>query len=117
MPVPLLSLPMRALAEPPPEITTLRLFENTVTCLAPQYVAQELLRGEGFTDVRYIKWPSETKRWPPELLLSGEADISLSFVPTDIIHIDAGRRSPSWPGATSAASKWSEGSGSGRLMT
>ena len=25
-----------------------------VTCLAPQYLAEELLHAEGFTDVRYI---------------------------------------------------------------
>ena len=25
-------------------------------CIAPQYVAEELLRAEGFTDVRYVRW-------------------------------------------------------------
>jgi NitT/TauT family transport system substrate-binding protein len=77
-------------AEPPPETTTLRLFEGPVTCLAPQYVAQELLHGEGFTDVRYVNYPSQTSNVPPEALLSGEVDLSLSFPPTDIMHIDAG---------------------------
>jgi hypothetical protein len=32
--------------------------------LAPQYVAQELLQGEGFTDVRYVSYPSETQLGP-----------------------------------------------------
>ena len=50
-----------AAAEPPPETTKLRLWEAFTICLAPQYIAQELLYGEGFTDVRYIKWPSETQ--------------------------------------------------------
>lgn len=43
-------------ADPPPETTRLRLYEGPVTCLAPQYVAQELLLSEGFTDVRYAKF-------------------------------------------------------------
>ena len=41
-------------AEPPPEISTIRLEKLPVACLAPQYLAEELLHAEGFTDVRYI---------------------------------------------------------------
>ena len=41
-------------AEPPPEITTIRLEKAPpTTCLAPQFVAEDLLRAEGFTDIRY----------------------------------------------------------------
>jgi len=74
-------------AEPAPETTKLRLYQGPVTCLAPQYVAQELFYGEGFTDVRYVtfKRPSAV-----EVLLSGEVDITSSFVPTDLVHIDVG---------------------------
>ena len=79
-----------ASAEPPPETTKLTLFENPVTCLAPQYVAKDLLHAEGFSDVRYLKWPTETKNWSPEIFLSGEADIGLVFVPSGISQIDAG---------------------------
>src|SRR2546427_12337982 len=82
--------PATADAEPPPETTKLRLFEVPITCLAPQYMAQELLYSEGFTDVRYLKFPTETQNWVPEVFLSGELDISLSFGPTDVMHIDAG---------------------------
>jgi NitT/TauT family transport system substrate-binding protein len=85
-----LGLPNAAKAEPPPETTKLTLFENPVTCLAPQYVAKELLQAEGFTEVRYLKWPTETKNWSPQVLLSGEADIGLLFVPSGLVHIDAG---------------------------
>src|SRR5712691_10694007 len=77
-------------AEPPPETTKLRLFEGPITCAAPQYMAQELLYSEGFTDVRYLKYPTETQNWVPELFFSGEVDISVSFVPTDLVHIEAG---------------------------
>jgi NitT/TauT family transport system substrate-binding protein len=87
----LLGLHLRpSAAEPPPETTTLRLFEAPVTCIAPTWVAQELLYSEGFTDVHYVTWGRQTQAWPPAVLLSGEADITLSFPPVDIINIDAG---------------------------
>jgi NitT/TauT family transport system substrate-binding protein len=76
-------------ADPPPETTKIRLFDCPIICVAPHYVAQELLHGEGFTDVQYVTWPSQTQNWPPEVLLSGEVDISLSFIPSDLIPIDA----------------------------
>jgi len=38
-----------AFAEPPPETATIRLY-GAGLCIAPLYVAEELLRGEGFTD-------------------------------------------------------------------
>jgi NitT/TauT family transport system substrate-binding protein len=82
--------PKPADADPPRETTKLRLFENPVTCLVPQYVAQELLHSEGFTDVQYLKNPNETQDHVPDVLLSGQVDISLTFVPTDIIRIEAG---------------------------
>src|SRR5437773_845166 len=44
-----------AAAEPPPETTKIRLAQIPGICIAPQYVAEELLRGEGFTDVQYVK--------------------------------------------------------------
>ena len=40
-------------AEPPPEIRTIRFERDPGTCIAPQ-VFQELLRAEGFTDIRYV---------------------------------------------------------------
>jgi NitT/TauT family transport system substrate-binding protein len=44
----------QALAEPPPETTRIRLNKIRSICLAPAYVAEALLRAEGFTDVQYI---------------------------------------------------------------
>jgi NitT/TauT family transport system substrate-binding protein len=40
-------------AEPPPEITTIRLQNDLNTCIAPLTV-RELLRAEGFNDIRYV---------------------------------------------------------------
>jgi hypothetical protein len=43
-------------AEPPPETTRIRLVATFPSiCRAPQYLAEEFLLGEGFTDVQYIK--------------------------------------------------------------
>jgi NitT/TauT family transport system substrate-binding protein len=52
----LLGLPRPAVAEPPPETTTIRIvnWDAGFVCVAPQWVAQELLRLEGFTDIRYV---------------------------------------------------------------
>jgi NitT/TauT family transport system substrate-binding protein len=42
-------------AEPPPETSTLKIAQFPSGCQGPLHVAEELLRGEGFTDVRYIR--------------------------------------------------------------
>ena len=47
----------------PVETTRLRLIKpaSTVLCWAPQYIAEELLRSEGFTDIRVRRVGSEEK--------------------------------------------------------
>jgi len=82
--------PELAAAEPPPETPKLSLFENPILCLTPQYVAEDLLRGEGFTDVRYVNYPRETRTWAPDVLVSGDVDVSFSFAPTNVLRLDAG---------------------------
>ena len=83
-------LPTSAHAEPPPETTTVRLpklFRSV--CLAPQNIAEELLRAEGFTDVRYVETPVDAD--PVALLASGELDFDLDFAPAHVT-VDRGRR-------------------------
>ncbi len=46
-----------ASAEPPPETTSVRLGRPAAACLAPLYMAEELLHEEGFTDVQYVQSP------------------------------------------------------------
>ena len=46
-----------AVAEPSPETSRIRLVKFPGICLAPQYVAEDLLRGEGFTEVQYVEGP------------------------------------------------------------
>ena len=67
-------------AEPPPETSTVRLVWAGALCQAPQYVAEELLQGEGFTDIQYIK--RDGIRGMEMALASGEADISTSLPPS-----------------------------------
>jgi NitT/TauT family transport system substrate-binding protein len=75
-------------AEPPPETTRLRVHHSLSLCLAPQYVAEELLRGEGFTEVYYVKAEESGGFYPA--LASGTADIGNDFAPVLIMHVDAG---------------------------
>jgi NitT/TauT family transport system substrate-binding protein len=77
-------------AEPPPEITRIRIPENWITCLAPQLVVEDLLYSEGFKEVQYVKYLKDTQRFPPEDLFAGETDIGVTFTPSDIQFIDAG---------------------------
>jgi NitT/TauT family transport system substrate-binding protein len=75
-------------AEPPPETTKLRLIHVPTVCFAPQYVAEELLRSEGFSDIQYIKAPLGIGTG--KVLASGEADLSMWFNASVIMRIDAG---------------------------
>ena len=74
-------------AEPAPETTRLRLSQIAGICVAPQYVARELLQAEGFTDIRYVNIP-ETNPYPA--FVSGEVDISMAFVAPFLVQLDAG---------------------------
>ena len=80
--------PESAAAEPPPETTTLRLFQTRPACWAPQYVAEELLRAEGFTKVQYVK--GKGVKHGMNLLRSGQLDLSLGFSGYLIKRADAG---------------------------
>ncbi len=76
-----------AAAEPPPETTRLRLLKTGSICWAPQYIADDLLRVEGFTEITYVDLPTGAVS---VRLASGEADMSLNFVGPNIIRIEAG---------------------------
>src|SRR5262249_40701789 len=75
-------------AEPPPETTKLRLIKTANMCWAPQYVAEEFLKAEGFTEVTYV----EMRVGVPvsNLLTAGDADISMNFVGPNLIRVDQG---------------------------
>ena len=79
--------PPQVAAEQPPETTKLRLVNLPAACLAPQYVAEDLLRDEGFERVEYVKMAKDDIY---QFLGSGEADFSMSDSPSWVIGIDAG---------------------------
>jgi NitT/TauT family transport system substrate-binding protein len=78
-----------AAAEPPPETTRLRIPRNASACRSPEWIAEELLHAEGFTDVQYL--PTEGgNRGVERALASGAADIGGHFAAPVILRVDAG---------------------------
>ncbi|TRC89633.1 ABC transporter substrate-binding protein [Mesorhizobium sp. WSM4303] len=75
-------------SEPPPETTRIRLIRIPSICQAPQYVAEELLRSEGFTEVHYLQRRGTADIAPA--LASGEADLSAHFAAPLLLHLEAG---------------------------
>jgi NitT/TauT family transport system substrate-binding protein len=81
----------RSLAdEGPLETTTVRLTTAAGICIAPQYLAGELLRADGFTDVRFVP----AMKGPPGAVMigHGEADFTSTFAASVILPIDEGER-------------------------
>jgi len=80
--------PTAVAAEPPLETTRIRLVHTPSMCQAPQYVAEQLFRIEGFTEVVYVK-----KEGPYDIadaLASGEVDVNLHFSARLIVSLDTG---------------------------
>src|SRR6266446_6545649 len=70
------------------ETTTVRLAKTDGLCIAPQYIADELLRAEGFTDVRYVDVPETTTR--VEAIARSALDFSANFAAPLIVAVAAG---------------------------
>lgn len=83
----LFGFPGKALAEPPPEVSRIRLLHAPSICLAPQLLAEEFLRMEGFSDVEYVEL--KVNKLSSEVA-SGRADLSQVATPEVIPVIDAG---------------------------
>jgi len=86
----LIGAPPSFAQEAPPETTTIRLARSRSICIAPQYIAEELLRAEGFTDVRYVESDAGIRQ--SKAIASGEIDFTLHFSPPLLIPIDAGEK-------------------------
>jgi len=86
----LLGSPNSDAQEAPPEVTTIRLVKSQSLCIAPQYVAEELLRAEGFTDIRYVL--SDAGINQAKAIAHGEVDFTLHFSSPLLIPIDAGEK-------------------------
>src|SRR5207244_2282599 len=86
----LVGAPRSLHAEPPPETITVRLprWGGGSYCWAAEYIAGELMRAEGLTDVRYVEADRSVDQsvW----IARGETDFDLNFPPKQIASIDAG---------------------------
>jgi NitT/TauT family transport system substrate-binding protein len=80
-------IPSTLAAEGPPETTVIRLARQPTICVAPQFVAEELLRVEGFTDIRYVDTLAPEV---PEAVARGKVDYSLAYASQFVASIDAG---------------------------
>lgn len=81
----LLAYPLTVTAEPPPETTKLRLVHGPFVCFTPLYLAEELLRLEGFSEIEYVKIDGTI----PATLVN-LADLAMFGGPSVIPPIDAG---------------------------
>jgi NitT/TauT family transport system substrate-binding protein len=84
-------------AEPPPEVTTIRFERDPVTCIAPQ-AAEELLRAEGFIDIRSVEATDAHVRRAEaansavtaDMIAHDEVDFGRSFAPSHVMAMEAG---------------------------
>ena len=72
----------------PLETDSVRLPKLPSICVAPQYVVGDLLRAEGFTDIRYVALPPGTNT--PDAIAQGAVDFGLNYAPVQIAGIDRG---------------------------
>jgi NitT/TauT family transport system substrate-binding protein len=84
-----LPAPRLLAAEPALETTTVRFGKLPVICFAPQYVCEELLRAEGFTDIRYVDSRPDSMEYPQDLG-HGKYDFATSLIPAHTTAISAG---------------------------
>jgi len=82
----LLHAPPALAVEGPLEITTIRLAKIANLCFAPQYVADALLRAEGFSDIRYVEMVPGAPGW----FSGAEVDFTMSYASNLVAAIDVG---------------------------
>ena len=80
--------PAHVAAEPPPETRKITMVRLKGICQSPQYVAADLLRAEGFTEVRYVE--AEGTEGIEKALASGQADLNGHYAAPLILRLEAG---------------------------
>jgi len=68
------------------ETTSVRLPKIPSICVAPQDIAEELLRAEGFTDIRYVP----TGNTALQSIARGDTDLAANFAPVLIAGLEQG---------------------------
>jgi NitT/TauT family transport system substrate-binding protein len=84
----LLGSPSSLAQQAPPETTRIRLAKNRTLCIAPQYIVEDLLHLEGFTDVHYVA--TDAGRGQIEAVARGDIDLTLHFSAVTLLSLDAG---------------------------
>ena len=72
-------------AEPPPETTRIRLVRSPAICISPLYLAEELLRLEGFTEIEYVLM---TGNLFTQAVAAGQVDVAMNFIGPLVISVD-----------------------------
>jgi NitT/TauT family transport system substrate-binding protein len=75
-----------ASAEPPPEVRKIRMIHFPAICLAPGYLAEELLHAEGFEAVEYVELVANSTS--PDLV-SGRVDLWVDAAPSLVNTLDS----------------------------
>jgi NitT/TauT family transport system substrate-binding protein len=70
------------------ETTAIRLVRTSGICVAPIYIAEDLLRAEGFTEISYVAVPGGVAS--AQVTTRGDADFLLTFAAPLLIPMDAG---------------------------
>jgi NitT/TauT family transport system substrate-binding protein len=83
----LLHAPPAFAAEGPLETTTVRIANRHSLCNAPQHVAEELLRADGFTEIRYIDTAAAATA---AAIAAGKVDFSMAHASYWVPAIDTG---------------------------
>ena len=74
--------------EVPPETTSVRLAKiPQFTCIAPLDILDDLLREEGFVDIRYLDGPTDTEEGD---LAHGDYDFGQNFITSTTFLLDSG---------------------------
>ena len=68
--------------------TRIRIHDAPITCFAPVYIAEALLKAEGFTDVQYVKTP--LNEGPTKALAEGKIDITQNDTAGHLMELDVG---------------------------
>lgn len=86
----MLGLNFPARAEAPPETKKIRLVKIPAICLAPEYIAEEFLRLEGFSEVEYVEEDAQSNT--SNLLTTNRADVTVTAPPSFFPDLESGKQ-------------------------
>jgi NitT/TauT family transport system substrate-binding protein len=78
--------PEVVVAEPLPETTRIRLVRSPAICISPLYLAEDLFRLEGFTEVEYVQFKSGNLF--TQAVAAGQVDFALNFIGPLVISME-----------------------------